>query len=322
MRRFLGLMLAVFLNLSHATEINQLVVFGDSLSDRGNLYEYMNHQLPMSPPYFQGRFTNGQVWIEHLVARLFPSDTQAHFLDFAYGGANVASNNKINDFSLQNQVKRYFQQSPTANPKALYVFWVGSNNYLDLPDDIPGEVNQVLTGIQTSMEEVIAHGGQQFMVVNVPQLDTTPAAIEFEAEAELKSMADLHNQGLKQRMQTMRQRFPGIRIVEYDVAKIMSDIVAHPAQHDFRDATRTCCEFMQDAGVQTLKLPQTMQTSRLLQTVNRLAYAPTQDQCYDYLFFDLYHPTAHAHWLLAQEVYQLLMEQGFEFYQPLAAQMY
>jgi len=317
MRRFIGLILAVFLNLSHATVINQLVVFGDSLSDRGNLYEYMNHQLPMSPPYFEGRFTNGQVWIEHLATRLFPAELETRFLDFAYGGANVASNNKINDFSLQNQMKRYFNSYPKANPNALYVFWVGSNNYLDLPNDIPGEVHQVLAGIETSIQQMIAHGGRHFVVVNVPQLDTTPAAIEFESEAELKQMADLHNQGLKQRMQRLRQTFADIDIVEYDVAKIMSDIVAHPARHDFKDAKRTCCEFMQDVGVQTLEVPK----SKLLQTVNRFAYTPTQDQCYDYLFFDLYHPTAHAHWLLAQEVYQLLIAQGYEFYQPLASQM-
>ncbi|MDF1929887.1 hypothetical protein PGH45_07210 [Legionella pneumophila] len=32
-----------------ATPLNNIVVFGDSLSDNGNLYEYMKHQLPQSP---------------------------------------------------------------------------------------------------------------------------------------------------------------------------------------------------------------------------------------------------------------------------------
>ena len=29
-----------------------MVVFGDSLSDNGNLYRYMWYKLPLSPPYF------------------------------------------------------------------------------------------------------------------------------------------------------------------------------------------------------------------------------------------------------------------------------
>lgn len=29
-----------------------MVVFGDSLSDNGNLYRYMLYKLPLSPPYF------------------------------------------------------------------------------------------------------------------------------------------------------------------------------------------------------------------------------------------------------------------------------
>lgn len=313
MRCLLGFVLACLINLSHAKVIDQVVVFGDSLSDRGNLYEYMNHQLPMSPPYFEGRFTNGEVWIEHLVKKMFPADAEQHFLDYAYGGANVASDNKMNDFSLQNQVKSYLNTHPVVNSQAMYVFWAGSNNYLDLPFDISSEVDQVVSGIVLSMEKLIQQGAKNFIVVNVPQLDTTPAAIEFESEAELKEMSDLHNLRLHEQMQILRQAYPEVEIVEYDVAKIMSDIIAHPEQHDFKDAKRTCCEFIQSSGVNTLKLPPQLNHSPLMRSVYQLAYAPTKDQCYDFLFFDLYHPTAHAHWLLSEEIYELLLAQGFRF---------
>jgi phospholipase/lecithinase/hemolysin len=313
MRWLFGLVLALVLNLSHAKVIDQVVVFGDSLSDRGNLYEYMNHQLPMSPPYFEGRFTNGEVWVELLVKKLFPANYEEHFLDYAYGGANVASNHKNNDFSLQNQVTKYLKSHEKANQNAIYVIWAGSNNYLDLPYDVQGEVNQVIAGILNSIDRLVAKGAKNFIVVNVPQLDTTPAAIEFESEQELQEMSDLHNQGLHEAMNNLRAQHPNLEVLEYDVAKIMSAIIDNPVGHDFKDAKRTCCEFMQDAGVQTLNLPKELKTSQLMTSVQKLAYAPTKDQCYDYLFFDLYHPTAHAHWLLSEEVYQLLLSRGFRF---------
>ena len=38
----------------------QIVVFGDSLSDNGN--QYKNTGQPPSPPYYNGRFSNGPTW--------------------------------------------------------------------------------------------------------------------------------------------------------------------------------------------------------------------------------------------------------------------
>jgi len=47
-----------------AQTYGRLVVFGDSLSDNGNLYAISGQ--PTSPPYFQGRFSNGPVFTELL----------------------------------------------------------------------------------------------------------------------------------------------------------------------------------------------------------------------------------------------------------------
>jgi outer membrane lipase/esterase len=42
----------------------QLVIFGDSLSDIGNVYILTNYTYPISPPYYQGRFCDGPNWID------------------------------------------------------------------------------------------------------------------------------------------------------------------------------------------------------------------------------------------------------------------
>ena len=47
-----------------AQTYNRLVVFGDSLSDNGNLYLIVRrHAAAQSPPYFQGRFSTGPVFV-------------------------------------------------------------------------------------------------------------------------------------------------------------------------------------------------------------------------------------------------------------------
>ena len=74
--RCLCMLLALFLiqgfqvSAVHAGGITEIVVFGDSLSDTGNLYLASGKTTPPSPPYFLGWFSNGPLWVERLASRL------------------------------------------------------------------------------------------------------------------------------------------------------------------------------------------------------------------------------------------------------------
>ena len=52
------LVVCVSTAIQAATIFSELVVFGDSLSDTGNLYA-ASGGFPPSPPYFDGNFSNG-----------------------------------------------------------------------------------------------------------------------------------------------------------------------------------------------------------------------------------------------------------------------
>ena len=54
----------VFQN-SMMPQISNLLAFGDSLSDMGNAKDSILN-VPDVPPYWQGRFSNGPVWIEYV----------------------------------------------------------------------------------------------------------------------------------------------------------------------------------------------------------------------------------------------------------------
>ena len=53
-----------------AAPITDIVAFGDSLSDTGNLFTLTSVAgqpgFPLSPPYDNGRFANGPIWLEVL----------------------------------------------------------------------------------------------------------------------------------------------------------------------------------------------------------------------------------------------------------------
>ncbi|KAF5346599.1 hypothetical protein D9758_013467 [Tetrapyrgos nigripes] len=48
-----------------------VVAFGDSFSDNGHgAWVISNHSWPAHPGYYQGRFSNGPVWVEYVAGNL------------------------------------------------------------------------------------------------------------------------------------------------------------------------------------------------------------------------------------------------------------
>jgi len=56
--------------VAFATDFSNIVIFGDSLSDNGNLYAQTKKLVPDARQYYQGRFSNGPVWVEYLADTL------------------------------------------------------------------------------------------------------------------------------------------------------------------------------------------------------------------------------------------------------------
>jgi outer membrane lipase/esterase len=54
-------MLLAAISLVSAAAFTNVIVYGDSLSDNGNLYALMGE--PPSSPYWMGRFSNGPVTV-------------------------------------------------------------------------------------------------------------------------------------------------------------------------------------------------------------------------------------------------------------------
>jgi phospholipase/lecithinase/hemolysin len=134
-----GLGISLTSMMVSAGPLQKVFVFGDSLSDTGNVFTVtepvFEDPIPVSPPYFMGRFSDGPVWVEILAERL---DLELRpFLEggtnFAFGGAELGLDTEdvfernvgVIIPSIRSQVQAFFAQHlfDDADSEALYILW-------------------------------------------------------------------------------------------------------------------------------------------------------------------------------------------------------
>ena len=135
----------IFTTQAHA-QFSQLVVFGDSLSDNGNVFAASGNTTP-PPPYFEGVFSNGPVWADLLAERWGIPQTNLAFGGALSGITNSGNGAAPTDGTLSvyaaaplpgvlAQIQLYAAQTGgAADPDALYVVFVGGNDFLQLAQD-------------------------------------------------------------------------------------------------------------------------------------------------------------------------------------------
>ena len=159
-----------------------IYVFGDSYCDVGNIYAATSHEIPPSPPYFNGRFSNGPIWVEHVASAWGLSMTASVFggTDYAYGGAYVTipGNGTTIPLSVPQQVETYLSNvHGHADPKALYIIEGGGNDILGA-SSVSAEYlgYQIALGISASELALRRAGAKNFLIPNLLDVGQLPAA--------------------------------------------------------------------------------------------------------------------------------------------------
>ena len=294
--------------LSAAMPLDKLVVFGDSLSDNGNLYEYMKHQLPVSPPYFEGRFSDGPVWVERLMSSYYPTTMNEHLLDYAFGGAGIMEDDdgESGFFTLHSEMDSYFiSHQDKADEHSLYVVWIGSNNYLALPegDEIEKTLKNVDAGIQHGLQRLVDKGAKHIMVINLPDLGRIPLAREFDAVEVLSYLSKQHNDILQKRVNDLQHVHPEVQWIYFDVDVLLHDIMNDPESLGYTNITDTCYE-------EAAERPSANTVLRMVSTVKP---SFKNGACNGYLFFDPVHPSGPTHVIMAERIRKLFEERGVVF---------
>lgn len=203
---------SVFLISAQAGTIDAIEAFGDSLSDVGNAYIATSLADPSSPepaaPYYNGQFSNGNVWVQGLAAGLGLSPLNpslAGGTDYAVGSAQTGTtlyNAGGAADLLTGQLPAFETANPHgADPNALYTIWIGSNDLAAIPGTAtPGNVATDIGDIAGNIDQAISalamQGAKNFLVVTVPDLGKTPDALaggSLVSAAESALSADFDN---------------------------------------------------------------------------------------------------------------------------------
>jgi phospholipase/lecithinase/hemolysin len=290
----IALMIVGLLPAARAGSIDAIYAFGDSLSDVGNVYTVTGGAIP-GPPYVNGQFSNGPVWVQGLaaglgLAPLAPS--QLGGTDYAYGSAETgptAFNTSVPLTDLTGptgQLAQFGAAHSTADPNALYTIWIGSNDLIDIltgasPSQYASDIGAAVTNVDTAIGTLAASGAKNFLIVTVPDLGLTPLAIAggSAAQAGASSLALGFNNALVSSAVTLAS-VDSLNLSVLDTYSLLDAIVANKSIYGFANVTDPC-------------------VTGAVNYVGGTACAATtvaQDQ---YLFWDTMHPTAAGHAVIA-----------------------
>jgi phospholipase/lecithinase/hemolysin len=293
--------------LAQVKDYSKIVVFGDSLSDTGNVAHLTESQYGVRIPgplvnYTDGRFTDGIEtipaarnyfgnWIEQFAASLPSQPEIKDSLDggsnYAYGFATTGSGTSPLSFGPTNafpvrvenmgqQITDYLSTHPQIDKHTLFIVWGGAIDILQATaprDVVNAAFHQVL-----NIQRLIDAGATQFLIVNLPPLGLTPRLNGLPTAALTATAGSaLFNSYLKTGVSVLKDFywFRRLKVYQLDAFGLLSGIVADPSAY-------------------------------LLTNVNSPAQSQFLVNPDTYLFWDDLHPTTRGHNLLAGSAVDLL----------------
>jgi phospholipase/lecithinase/hemolysin len=287
-----GLLIVVWLAASAAAgPFSSLFVFGDSLSDVGNIDAATPSFFKFPGPYYhQGRFSNGPVWVEALAPGLgLPAITRssAGGNDFAYGGAQTSGTGGLEGLFIRDvdeQVAQ-FLTTRTVDPSALFVVFAGANDLIGGQTNVNVPVNQ----LASDLGRLIAAGARKFLVPNLPLLGDTP---RFNGNPTSLSIYNTRsaefNAALASALDNLEAGNAALEFHRLDVAGLFGEALASPGAFGLANVT--------DAAAPGLQPGDSSYNTALI-----------ADEPNEYLFWDDLHPTAAVHSILAERALTLVL---------------
>jgi phospholipase/lecithinase/hemolysin len=220
----------------------QIVSFGDSLSDVGNLYTASGNTQP-PPPYYNGHFSNGPIWVESLAAKLgVPMPTPGVLGGTDYAWASAESGTGVSPShgvpNLLTQVGSFALKN-TVSAKALVTIWAGGNDFFD------GQTNPLIPAqnIATAITQLAKVGGKNFMVPELPMLDAVPYAQSLTAQqkAGLHALSLGFNAALQAEVGPLEKSL-GVNIYLVDTPSLFAKIQANPGLYGFTNVTTSALD--------------------------------------------------------------------------------
>lgn len=272
--------------------LDNIYIFGDSLSDPGNVYALTGQtaKAPYEPipsaAYAIGghQFSSGKTWAQRFSQSLGLNESgkaaygsSGKFGNYAFGGARLVGPSLA--ASAADQINLYLaDQGGVADDDALYVIQFGGNDvrdafvaYLVDGPDAAEVVIEAAIGAEIGLIlQLYGSGAKNFLVANVPNIGLVPAIAEFGLEAQTlgTGLAAAFNRGLADALDYYIPSDASVQI--FDLFALINGIAANPVALGISDTTSPCLSFGVKSGA--------------------ICSNPEA-----YLFWDAVHPTAVVH---------------------------
>lgn len=263
-----------------AQTYGRLVVFGDSLSDNGNLFAVTGGLAPAAP-FVNGRFSTGPVFVELLGFNLGRYATGAPVsgnINYAFGGSRtdaIASPGP----GMRTQLAAYTAAGGRFGSSDLVSILGGANNIFQALPAAGASANppQALQPIALAAaadinfltNSVARAGAGTILVTNLPKLSLTPQFRNTAAAPLADFGVTTFNGALYTALEATAAANPNSNIIYMDLFKIGDVIAGNPARFGITNVTDQC--------------------------------ALATPRCADpgYFYVDGVHPTARGHQLIA-----------------------
>lgn len=274
LRTGMGALLLIATTLSWG--FDRVVIFGDSLSDTGNTSNATFGLFPGSD-YWNGRFSNGPVWVENFATTLGGSAVRstAGGTNFAYGGAEADTGSALSTLFMPNigtQISSFQGSMGGFGAEDLVVLWAGGNDFAIADSNDP---LGVAADMATHMDRLYNLGARKFLIPNLPLLGYVPRFVGTADEASMNARSVTFNNALAGHIQTLRGQ-AGATVFELDIASLFEDARLNPAAYGISNVTQS--------------------------------YLDTGGNVNDFLFFDDLHPTQQIHAVVSQRALEAVPE--------------
>jgi outer membrane lipase/esterase len=302
-------LLLVFVSWAQAdTSFSRLYVFGDSLSDTGNFGTFVGG-LPF--PFYMNRISNGPVAVERLAELLgLTANASLHVLmfnagtNYAVAGANAIGKGPED---LSNQILGFQGNHGFVAPAdALYVMFIGGNDVRSARSVASFKqaklmVQAAANEVRQAIETLAQAGAHTFLLVNAQNVGAIPetrliadAINDPKLVKRTRKLSELYRKELHKIAEDLGDDDEynigdenELNIVEFDLFKFFNKLLKKADKLGFTNATDPCFS------------PQTVSFHPDCNS------GANFDQ---FIFFDEIHPTARAHALVGEALFEALQD--------------
>ncbi|KAH9452896.1 hypothetical protein PSHT_01224 [Puccinia striiformis] len=276
------------IDLSESSQYTSVVVFGASYCDNGHARDSKYSSSLREPPYFQGRWSNGPVWVEHMAEVM-----GIPLYNYAYGGAtanNAITNSGVPD--TRSQIQYYINDIESGkiqrgHGRVLHLMWVGINSVHHIWHSGEGvqkamqEAEEVKRQFSALLNDLTVNSQpSEFHALTLPPLQIVPNDAWAGAgptggygQVGIKRLTEAYNLHLIGAIRSLNSASASV----HDIGRFWYRVSNAPASFGFTHVKAPCLSYSQPCQ------------------------APAQ-----YIYFDSLHPTTRMHTLIGDWVLSML----------------